>query len=65
MNIRHLYIFKAVCEEMNFTRAAEKLYMTQPAVSHVINDLEVVLLEQLINIALAIDDFTFYLNKGD
>lgn len=40
MNIRHLYIFKAVCEEMNFTRAAEKLYMTQPAVSHVINDLE-------------------------
>ena len=25
---------------MNFTRAAEKLYMTQPAISHVINDLE-------------------------
>jgi len=23
------------------------------------------LLEQLINIALAIDDFTFYLDKGD
>lgn len=40
MNIRHLHIFKVVCEEMNFTRAAEKLYMTQPAVSHVINDLE-------------------------
>lgn len=40
MNIRHLNIFKVVCEEMNFTRAAEKLYMTQPAVSHVINDLE-------------------------
>jgi DNA-binding transcriptional LysR family regulator len=40
LNIKHLYIFKAVCEEMNFTRAAEKLYMTQPAVSHVINDLE-------------------------
>ncbi|MHD0318317.1 LysR substrate-binding domain-containing protein [Fusobacterium sp. THCT1E2] len=40
MNIRHLHIFKAVCDEMNFTRAAEKLYMTQPAVSHVINDLE-------------------------
>lgn len=40
MNIRHLNIFKIVCEEMNFTRAAEKLYMTQPAVSHAINDLE-------------------------
>lgn len=40
MNIRHLQVFKVVCEEMNFTRAAEKLYMTQPAVSHVINDLE-------------------------
>ncbi len=40
MNIRHLHIFKIVCEEMNFTRAAEKLYMTQPAISHVINDLE-------------------------
>lgn len=40
MNIRHLFIFRTVCEEMNFTRAAEKLYMTQPAVSHVIADLE-------------------------
>ena len=26
---------------------------------------KVVLLEQFINIALAIDDFTFYLDKGD
>lgn len=40
MNIRHLQIFKTVCEEMSFTRAADKLYMTQPAVSHVIADLE-------------------------
>lgn len=40
MNIRHLQIFKIVCEEMSFTRAADKLYMTQPAVSHVIADLE-------------------------
>lgn len=40
MNIRHLQIFKVVCEEMSFTKAADKLYMTQPAVSHTIADLE-------------------------
>lgn len=40
MTIRHLFIFKTVCEEMNFTRAAERLFMTQPAVSHVIAELE-------------------------
>lgn len=40
MTIRHLRIFKIVCEEENITKAAKKLYMTQPAVSHVINDLE-------------------------
>lgn len=40
MTIRHLRIFKIVCEEGNITKAAKKLYMTQPAVSHVISDLE-------------------------
>lgn len=40
MNIRQLKIFKAVCDEMNFTRAAEMLYMTQPAVSRAISELE-------------------------
>ncbi len=40
MNIRQLQVFAAVCAELNFTRAAQKLYMTQPAVSHVIADLE-------------------------
>lgn len=40
MNIRQLNIFRTVCEEMSFTRAAERLFMTQPAVSHVISDLE-------------------------
>lgn len=40
MTIRHFYIFKTVCEELNFTRAAEKLYMTQPAVSHAIKEME-------------------------
>lgn len=40
MNIRQLSIFCTVCEEMNFTKAAHKLYMTQPAVSHAIHELE-------------------------
>ncbi|MGF6906008.1 LysR substrate-binding domain-containing protein [Fusobacterium sp. PH5-44] len=51
MNIRALQIFKKVCEEMSFTKAAEKLYMTQPAVSHAIKDLEMeknmILLERI------------------
>lgn len=40
MNIRQLEVFQAACEELHFTRAAEKLCMTQPAVSHMIRDLE-------------------------
>lgn len=40
MNLRHLRIFKTVCEEESITRAAEKLFMTQPAVSNAINELE-------------------------
>lgn len=40
MNIRQLKIFKSVCDEMSFTKAAEKLYMTQPAVSRAICELE-------------------------
>lgn|SRR5699024_4070879 len=40
MKIRHLRIFKAVCEEESITKAAEKLYITQPAVSNAISELE-------------------------
>lgn len=40
MNLRQLRIFKIVCETQNFTKAAGVLYMTQPAVSHVIGELE-------------------------
>ena len=40
MNIRLLQIFSKVCEEGTITKASEKLYMTQPAVSHAIHDLE-------------------------
>ena len=40
MTLRHLTVFCAVCEESSMTRAAEKLYMTQPAVSRMIGEIE-------------------------
>ena len=40
MTVRHLKIFVEVYREMNITRASEKLYMTQPAVSRAIQELE-------------------------
>jgi len=40
MNNRHLIVFLSVCEHMNMTRAAGSLYMTQPAVSQMIAELE-------------------------
>lgn len=40
MNIRQMQIFQTVCEENSFTKAAQKLHMTQPAISHSIHDLE-------------------------
>ena len=40
VNIRQLQVFKTLCDELNFTKTAEKLNMTQPAVSHVIGSLD-------------------------
>lgn len=40
MTLRHFEIFKMVAETGNFRRAAEKLYITQSAVSHAIRELE-------------------------
>jgi DNA-binding transcriptional LysR family regulator len=40
MKIRHLRIFKTVCEVESITKASEKLYITQPAVSNAISELE-------------------------
>lgn len=40
MTLRHLRIFIAVCDVMNMTAAAEALFMSQPAVSQAISELE-------------------------
>lgn len=40
MTLRHFEIFKTVAETGNFTKAAEKLYISQSGVSHAIHDLE-------------------------
>lgn len=40
MTLRHLEIFKCVCESGSITRAAAQLNMTQPAVSKAIKELE-------------------------
>jgi len=40
MNFRHLKIFITVCEEKNMTRAAKRLFISQPSVSQAIAELE-------------------------
>lgn len=40
MTLRHFQIFVTVCDEMNMTAAASILFMSQPAVSQAISELE-------------------------
>lgn len=40
MTVKHLRIFVTVYREMSITRAAERLYMTQPAVTRAIREIE-------------------------
>lgn len=40
MTIRHFFVFKTICECGSFTGAADKLNITQPAVSIIVRELE-------------------------
>ena len=40
LEVRHLQLISAICETRNVARAAERLHLSQPAVSHALRSLE-------------------------
>ena len=40
MNLSHLYYFRTLAEVQHYTRAAEKLFITQPTLSNAVSQLE-------------------------
>ena len=40
MNLRQLYYFRTIAELEHYTRAAEKLFVSQSSLSHAIQELE-------------------------
>ncbi len=40
LNIRHLKVFNAVCKDMNMTKASNELFISQPAISKTISEVE-------------------------
>ena len=40
MTLRHMKIFVTICRENSISKAARKLYISQPAVSNAVKDLE-------------------------
>lgn len=58
VELRHLRSFVAVAEELNFTRAAERLHLAQPALSAHVRQLEARIGAQLLERTTRRGDFT-------
>jgi DNA-binding transcriptional LysR family regulator len=67
-DLKHLRVFVAVAEELNFHLAAERLGLTQPAVSRIVSDLEdrlgIQLLERTTRLGRLTDAGRFLLHEA-
>ena len=67
-DLKHLRVFVAVAEELNFHLAAERLGLTQPAVSRIVSDLEdrlgIQLLERTTRLVRLTDAGRFLLHEA-